>query len=294
MIASLATPAFAQDEDFGGGLFSFDPGFDQPAAAGNRGGNRGAAAPAPDRLVRLRKMLEDAKTPLNKDQEKTLNTLLDTEFPPIQQKILKLVDENGKLDELYAGQPGQGGQGRGFQGGAGGQGRGGQAGGGGQPPGAGGQAGGGRGARGGQRGGNGLAKIVQNDPDGPIATELTRMNDELIGKVTAALQPNQQAVLKKYQKEQVLNRGNLDTLKLRMEDAGAALTPEQLPAIQALYDEQSKAKGDLRKESPDGKIDPAKTSALELQTLQKVIKLLNAAQKKALADSMKADAAKPK
>jgi hypothetical protein len=283
MVASLATPAFAQDEDFGGGLFSFDPGFDQPAAA-NRGGNRGATQAPPDRLVRLRKMLEDAKAPLNKDQEKTLNTLLDTEFPPIQQKIIKLVDEHGLLDELYAGQPGQG---RGFQGGAGGQARGGQTGGGGQPQGGAGQgAGGGRGGRGGQRGGNGLAKIVQNDPDGPIATELTRMNDELIGKVTDALKPDQQAVLKKYQREQILNRGGLDALKLRMEEQGATLTPEQLPSVQALYDEQAKAKADLRKESPDGKIDPTKMSAIELQTLQKVIRLLNAAQRKALTDSM--------
>src|SRR5262245_33651554 len=117
-----ATPAFAQDDDFGGGLFSFDPGFDNPPAGGNRGGQ---AAPAPDRLVRLRSMMEQAKTPLNKDQEKALNALLDAEMPPIQTKILKLVDENGLLDELYRDQAGRGGRG-GFQGGGqGGRGQGG-------------------------------------------------------------------------------------------------------------------------------------------------------------------------
>jgi hypothetical protein len=123
-IALLGTPAFAQDDDFGGGLFSFDPGFDNPtggnAARGNRGG---AAAEAPDRLVRLRDMMQKSNTPLTKDQETKLNTLLDAEMPPIQLKILKLLDENGLVDELYRGLP-QGGQGRGgFQrGGQGGQG----------------------------------------------------------------------------------------------------------------------------------------------------------------------------
>jgi len=304
-IALLGTPAFAQDDDFGGGLFSFDPGFDNPtggnAARGNRGG---AAAEAPDRLVRLRDMMQKSNTPLTKDQETKLNTLLDAEMPPIQLKILKLLDENGLVDELYRGLP-QGGQGRGgFQRGgqggqggpggaqAGGQGQGGQGGfnrGGGNR--GGGDAGGQRGGFGGQgRGGrganNGLARIIQNDPEGPVATELTKMNDELIGKVIASLQPPQQEILKKYQNEQVRNRGGFDALRLTMEEAGAPLTAEQIAPIQALYDEQKKAKTDLAKEAAPAKVDPAKAKALETQTLTKVLRVLNAAQKKALAESL--------
>jgi hypothetical protein len=317
MIASLATPVFAQDDDFGGGLFSFDPGFDNPnaggAARGNRGGDRGgAAAPAPDRLVRLRDMMQKANAPLSKDDETKLNTLLDAEMPPIQLKILKLLDENGLVDELYRGQgqgQGQGGfaggQGRGgFQrGGQGGQGgqdgaqAGGQAGQGGGFNRGGGNRGGGDGAgqrgafgggqgRGGRNGGNALARIVQNDPEGPVATELTKMNDELIGKVVAALQPPQQAVLKKYQNDQIRNRGGFDALKLNMEDAGAPLTPEQIGPIQALYDEQKKAKADLAKESAPAKPEQAKVTAMETQTMTKVLRVLNAAQKKALVEAM--------
>src|SRR5262245_3879324 len=91
-IMFLGTPAFAQDDDFGGGLFSFDPGFDNPTGGGNGArGNRGAAAEAPDRLVRLRDMMQKSNAPLTKDQETKLNTLLDTEMPPIQLKILKLL-----------------------------------------------------------------------------------------------------------------------------------------------------------------------------------------------------------
>jgi hypothetical protein len=296
-----ATPAFAQDDDFGGGLFSFDPGFDQPTGGGgNRGGNRGAAAVAPpDRIVGLRNMLQKASTPLTKDQETTLNTLLNAEFPPIQARILKLLDEHGLLDELYRGQDGQGGQGgpgrggfqgRGGGGGGGGQGRGGFNGGGGgdQQRGGGGgfQGGQGRGGRGG--GANPLARILANDPDGPVATEIRHMNDNLVEKVTTSLQPEQQTVLRKYQKDQTRARGGFDALKLLMEEAGTPLTADQMAPIQSLYDEQNKAKSDLTKEAQaaGGKPDQAKVSALELQTLQKVVRVLNAAQKKALTESM--------
>src|SRR6185369_1719732 len=118
-IALLGTPAFAQDDDFGGGLFSFDPGFDNPTGNAARGARGAAAAEAPDRLVRLREMMQKSNAPLSKDQETRLNTLLDIEMPPTQLKILKLLDENGLVDELYRGQP------QGGQGGFGGQGRGG-------------------------------------------------------------------------------------------------------------------------------------------------------------------------
>ena len=183
-VALSAAPAFAQDDDFGGGLFSFDPGFDNPAGGG---GNRGAA-PAPDRLVGLRNMLQKVNAPLSKDQEKTVNTLLDAEFPPMQVRLLKVLSDQGQLDEFYRGQGGQGGQGRGFQGGgvggagggargAGGGGARGAGGGGGQRGGGGAGGGQGRGQAGARGGSNPLARILQNDPDGPVAVEVRRMND---------------------------------------------------------------------------------------------------------------------
>src|SRR4029077_449283 len=136
------------------------------------------------------------------------------------------------------GDPGRGGfQGRGGGGGGGGF-QGGQGRGGDQRGGGGGfQGGQGRGGRGG--GANPLARILANDPDGPVATEIRHMNDNLVEKVATSLQPEQQTVLRKYQKDQTRARGGFDALKLLMKEAGTPLTADQMAPIQALYDEQN-------------------------------------------------------
>src|SRR5688500_16567236 len=79
-IAFLATSAYAQDGGDGGGddgggfggLFGGGGGDD------GGGGNRGQQAP--DRLATLKDMLAKANAPLSRDQERALNTLLDTEI----------------------------------------------------------------------------------------------------------------------------------------------------------------------------------------------------------------------
>ena len=308
----IACPVFAQDDGGGGDIFGgggdiFGGG---GGGGGNAGGGRGQAA-APDRLVTLRDMMAKANAPLSKDQEKALNTLLDKEIKSMSDAfVAKFGVEPGAAAGARGGQAGQaqgrGGQGRGGQGaqggqvppnGAQGQGRQGQ----GQAPGQG-QAGGqaqGRGGQAGQLGQGGQAgggfrgaagagapaALAGLLPETPQAAEIRRMNEELLAKVTASLQPPQQAVIKKYQNDQIRARGGLDALKLTMDDAGASLTAEQVPQIQALYDEQNQTRIQLIRES-QGQPDPTKVSALELTTLTKVIRLLNPEQRKALQDSM--------
>jgi hypothetical protein len=119
-----------------------------------------------------------------------------------------------------------------------------------------------------------------------MVAEIRRMNEELLGKVTASLNPQQQAVIKKYQNDQIRARGGLDALKLVIEEAGApALNPDQVTQIQALYTEQNQARIQMLREA-QGQPDPAKIRDLELQTMTKVTRLLTAEQRKALLDSM--------
>jgi hypothetical protein len=125
-------------------------------------------------------------------------------------------------------------------------------------------------------------------PDSPMALEVRRLNDELLNKIIAALQPNQQAVLQKIQKDQVRARGlyDFDALKLIMQDAGAPpFTAEQAPQFQKLFTERSQARYQLS-QSSQGTADPSQLRSIDADTLQKLLRLMNAAQKKALAESM--------
>ena len=118
-----------------------------------------------------------------------------------------------------------------------------------------------------------------------MVAEIRRMNEELLAKVTASLKPEQQTVLKKFENDQIRARGGLEALKLTMNEAGAPLTAEQLPPIQALYDEQNQARIQMLREA-QGQPDPTKLNQLELGTMTKVIRLLSPEQRKALQDSM--------
>jgi hypothetical protein len=282
--AALAVPALpriARSQDGGfEPLFSDDfGGFDNADNGGNRGGNRGnrgargAAQPTVDRLKGLRNLMVKSNAPLTADEEKSLNTLLDTEFPAIQAKLLPLLPPSAFQDA----QQGFRGQGRGGDRGT-----------------ADGQVRGGRGGRGNAT--NPLAAAITANPDGPLATEATRLNDELLTKVAALLKPDQQTVIKKYQRDVTRSRGvfDLEAFKIVIEDAGApSLTAEQVPQIEALYAEHKKARSDLM-EASQGEPDKAKLSDLDLQTATKLSKLLNAAQRKALLEQMQKANAQPK
>ena len=117
-----------------------------------------------------------------------------------------------------------------------------------------------------------------------LAPEIIRLNDELLGKVSAApgLSPEQQAFIKKLYKDQVKSRGGLDAIKLTLQDAGAPFTAEQIAQIQPLFDEQNRARLQLLKDSQGQPPDKTKIDQLQRDTLGKVLKLLSPAQRAAL------------
>lgn len=117
-----------------------------------------------------------------------------------------------------------------------------------------------------------------------LTPEIIRLNDQLLGKMAAAsvLSPEQQAFMKKLYKDQVKSRGGFDAIKLTMGDAGAPFSAEQVAQIQPLFDEQSKARLQLIKESQGQPPDKAKLDQLQRDTLAKVLKVLTPAQRTAL------------
>jgi len=117
-----------------------------------------------------------------------------------------------------------------------------------------------------------------------LAPEIIRLNDQLLGKIAATptLAPEQQSQVKKLYKDQVKSRGGFDAIKLTLEDAGAAFSPEQIAQIQPLFDEQNRSRIQLIKESAGQPPDKAKLDQLQRDTLSKVLKLLTPVQRTAL------------
>lgn len=115
------------------------------------------------------------------------------------------------------------------------------------------------------------------------------MNDALFGKIAAssALDAKQQAVLVKMARTQVKARGGFDALRISMEDAGAPFSADQTPKVQALFEDQKKARAELVKES-QGTPDAAKLKQLDSATLTKVVGLLSPAQRTAFLAYMRA------
>src|SRR5262245_12447473 len=248
-------PALAQEIDLGlagdvGGLLNI------PAPAGNRGAPARGAAPAPrgaaptappvDRLVRLRELMANASLPLSKEQEAALNTLLNGEVPAmrraLQARIAELQRPPGDVPPRA--EPVA------------------------LPP--------------GQRG---VALPSPNLPSmDELAPEIIRLNDQLLGKMaeSAALAPEQQVVIRKMYKDQVRSRGGFDAIRLTLEDAGAAFSPEQMAQIQPIVDEQNRARVQLIKESAGQPPDKAKLDQLQRETLAKMLKLLTPPQRAAI------------
>jgi hypothetical protein len=116
-----------------------------------------------------------------------------------------------------------------------------------------------------------------------LEVEMRQMNDALFGKVASsqALSATQQSVLTKMARAQIRSRGGFDALRVAMEDAGTPFNDEQLPKVQALFEDQKAARAALAKES-QGTPDQAKLKQLERDTLTKVVGLLVPAQRTAL------------
>jgi hypothetical protein len=72
-----------------------------------------------------------------------------------------------------------------------------------------------------------------------------------------------------------------------MEDAKAPFSDEQTPKVQAVFEDQKKARAELARES-QGTPDPAKLKELERQSLTKVVGLLTPAQRTALLAMLRA------
>jgi len=121
-------------------------------------------------------------------------------------------------------------------------------------------------------------------PNNALTAELKRINDDLITKINAVLKPDQQASFKKFRNDEIRKAGGFPALRLVMDEAGTAFTPEQEQQVQELYAEDARQRGQLMRES-QGRPDPAKLDELEKSTLTKVARLLNPAQRKALLDS---------
>ena len=270
MFLLVAVPVFAQEG--GGGDFGFGgllAGGDAP---------RGANTPAPDRLVQLRKILADANTPLTKDQENSLSKMLEADIKryitDLEKRFPQEVAQARAAPANVAGGRGRDGAGpgapgadrRGF--------------GGGQPAG---NATGRGGADG--RGGRGPAGPAL-PPNSPLLAEMNKINVELQNKVTTSLKPEQQTSFQKYQNDRIKKAGGFGALRLILQESGAALTPDQETQIQALYGEEDQQRRQIQRES-QGQPDQAKLDALTSGTMLKVVKVLNAEQKKLFLDSLK-------
>jgi hypothetical protein len=199
-------------------------------------------------------LLKAANITLTSDQEKVLR-------PIVEASLQQMRDLAAKYPAPRGGQ-GRGGQGRG--------------------------GGGGGGRRGGDQAQGGDQQNASIDlarlESGPAAAELQKINDDMMVKITAALKPDQQAAFKKYQNDQIRKAGGFGALKLTMEEGGAPFTADQEQQIKGYYDEDAQQRAQLQKEA-QGRPDPAKIADLEKATMGKIVKLLTAAQRKALLDS---------
>ncbi len=244
----VAVPLFAQE----GGDIGFGGLFGMGDAP------RGSNAPPPDRLVQLRKILADSNSPLTKDQEGSISKMLETDIKKYTDELEKKYPQEVAQARAANDSRGRGGAGGGDRRGGDPQGR-----------------GGGRGP-----GGPGLP------PNSPLLAEMNRINSELQGKVIGALKPDQQTAFKKYQNDQIKKAGGFGALKLILQESGAALTPDQETQIQGFYTEEDQQRRQLMRESQE-KPDAAKLSALTNGTMLKVVKVLNADQKKLFLDALK-------
>jgi hypothetical protein len=234
-------------------LFAQDDAPAAPFAGGGGGTQVFTRVDNVNPMEQVKAFLAKANITLSADQEKTLR-------PSVEAAIKQLQD----ISERFAAQRGGRGGGRGERGQGGPDGE---------------RRGGGE-RRGRGEGGGGIAALA----NGPAAQELKKMNDDLMARITAVLKPDQQGAFKKFQNDEIKKAGGFGALKVVMEEAGAPLTAEQEPQIQALYSEDAQQRFQLFRES-QGRPDPAKLADLEKTTMGKVARLLTPAQRKALLDS---------
>jgi hypothetical protein len=113
--------------------------------------------------------------------------------------------------------------------------------------------------------------------------ELQKISDQLKNKMIAALRIDQQSALRRYQSEQ-LRVTRLDAMLESMTSAGLQLAPGQKNEIESLYTRESRLRTLIIVEAK-GAPHQTKVAQLELETIEKVEKVLNEAQRMAFAEA---------
>jgi hypothetical protein len=115
------------------------------------------------------------------------------------------------------------------------------------------------------------------------AAEIQRISDQLKDKMIASLRVDQQSALRRYQSEQ-LRATRLDAMIASMSSAGLQLRSDQEKEIESLYDRESRLRTLIIVEAK-GAPHQMKVAQLELETVERVEKLLDDAQKNTLAEA---------
>jgi len=134
-----------------------------------------------------------------------------------------------------------------------------------------------------QASGRGRRGAASNRAIAARTAELQRISDQLRNKMIAALRVDQQSALRRYQSEQ-LRVTRLDAMLESMTSAGLQLAPQQKREIESLYARESRLRTLIIVEAK-GAPHQMKVAQLELETIERVEKLLDNAQKITLAEA---------
>ena len=119
----------------------------------------------------------------------------------------------------------------------------------------------------------------------PPNPALLEQEEIYLAKVMPVLTAVQQGIWKKHQNDQIRARGGYPALKLALEEAGSPPSPEQDRQLQEQFRTYNQQLRELRMAAdPGSPPDAAKLKKLETQHLAALVKLLDAAQRKALLD----------
>jgi hypothetical protein len=116
------------------------------------------------------------------------------------------------------------------------------------------------------------------------ATEIRRLQAQVVDKVIAGLRLDQQSILRRYQSDQLRVR-RLAAVIEGMVAAGMPLTSEQKTQIEALYERESQLRVLIIVEAK-GQSSDLKVAQLETQTTQRVQRILEPPQRVALAETL--------
>jgi hypothetical protein len=123
-------------------------------------------------------------------------------------------------------------------------------------------------------------KAVQASPRNDEA--IHAVNQEHTTKFYNVLTADQRTALRRYRTDQIMMYGGFPALKLILENARTPLTPEQEKEASALYDEFHQQFRQMPRNSR-GAPDRSQLDKVENGALARVVKLLNPAQRRALA-----------